>query len=431
MGIKGLTKLLGDNAASCAKAQDPHFLMGRKIAIDASMCIYQLLVAVRGTTPSSGLGAGTTTTTTTPGADNLTNDSGSVTSHLSGLLYRGIRLLELGAKPIFVFDGAPPSLKAGELQKRTDAKKAAQQAADEARDAGDLEAAAKYARRVNTITPDMLTACKTLLTLMGIPIVEAPCEAEAQCAELVKSGKAYATASEDMDSLTFGTTRLIRQLWQGTNASASKKGIRPTEYTLDVALTELDLTMLQFVDMCILCGCDYVNPIKGVGPVKALNLVRKHENLENIVATLRKEKKKGLEVPEEYPVEEVRRMFTHPVVTSADDVVLKWTSPKTEQLKTFLVADNQFDETKVDNAIKRLLAARKGATQVRVDSFFTKKQPPGDAAKKKAQGAAVTTPNGKGKVAKKDTTTTTTTTGKKRPSTSSPATTKATKKAKK
>lgn len=355
------------------------------------------------------------------GSDNLTNESGNVTSQLSGLLYRSIRLLELGAKPIFVFDGAPPSMKAGELNKRAEAKKAAEQAAQQAREDGDLEAAAKFSRRVNKITPEMLDACKTLLKLMGIPIVNAPCEAEAQCAELVKKGKAYATASEDMDSLTFGTSRLIRQLWQGTASTASKKGIRPTEFVLDVALKELDLSMSQFVDLCILCGCDYVDGIKGVGVVKALNLIRKHKTLDKIVPILRGEK--GFEVPEEYPIEDIRRMFISPDVTEAEDVVLKWTPPKTEELKTFLVTENQFDETKVDTAIKRLLAARKGATQVRVDSFFTKKQPAavGDA-KKKSLG----TPNGKAK--KKDVGATT---GKKRTSTSSPSSTKPTKKPKK
>lgn len=387
--------------------------MGRKLAIDASMCIYQLLVAVRGG-PGGPLGGG--------GGDNLTNDSGNVTSQLSGLLYRSIRLLELGAKPIFVFDGVPPSLKAGELHKRAEAKKAAEQAAQQAREDGDLEAAAKFSRRVNKITPEMLDACKTLLKLLGIPVVNAPCEAEAQCAELVKKGKAYATASEDMDSLTFGTSRLIRQLWQGTASTASKKGIRPTEFVLDVALKELDLSMVQFIDLCILCGCDYVDGIKGVGIVKALNLMRKHKSLDKIVPILRAEK--GFEVPDEYPIQDIRRMFTQPDVTDADDLVLKWTMPKMDQLKTFLVTDNQFDETKVDTAIKRLLAARKGATQVRVDSFFTKKQPMVDGnPAKKTQG----TPNGKGKKGKD----VGAATGKKRASTSSPASTKPTKKPKK
>lgn len=360
MGIKGLTKLLGDNAPRAVRPQEVQSLFGRKVAIDASMCIYQLLVAVR------------------MGSDNLTNDDGNVTSHLSGLFYRAIRLLELGIKPVFVFDGKPPEMKAGELNKRAEAKKAAEEAANKAREDGDLEAAMRFSRRVNRITPEMMEACKTLLKLMGIPVVEAPCEAEAQCAELVKKGIVYAAASEDMDSLTFGTDRLIRQLWAGTASTATKKGIKPTEFTLSVILEDLKLNMDQFIDLCILCGCDYVDGIRGVGVVKALNLIRKHGDLEKIVDVLRKEK--GFVVPDEYPVGTLRDMFKKPMVTDAKDIPIKWGKPKDDDLKKFLVEDNQFDVNKVENGLKRLVASKKVTSQVRVDSFFTKAAPSQDGA---------------------------------------------------
>lgn len=374
MGIKGLTKLLGDNAPGSMKPQNPQELFGRKIAIDASMCIYQLLVAVR------------------MGADNLTNESGTVTSHLSGLFYRTIRLLELGIKPVYVFDGKPPTLKAGELQKRTELKKAAEEAARKAKEEGDLDAAARFSRRVNRVTPEMIDACKRLLTLMGIPIVVAPCEAEAQCAELVKKGLVYATASEDMDSLTFGTEKLIRQLWGGTASTAQKKGIKPTEITLSMALQELDLDMPQFIDLCILCGCDYVDSIKGVGVVKALSLIRKHKNLEDITEILRKEK--AFTVPEEYPVSAIRDMFVNPEVTNASTIELKWIRPKMEALKKFLVEENQFDATKIENGLKRLEVSKKVTNQVRVDSFFTKAAPHNDAASMAKRKVKVVPPKG-------------------------------------
>lgn len=360
MGIKGLSKLLGDNAPRAVCPQEVQSLFGRKVAVDASLCIYQLLAAVR------------------MGSDNLTNDDGNITSQLSGLFYRAIRLLELGIKPVFVFDGKPPEMKAGELSKRAEAKKAAEEAANKAREDGDLEAAARFSRRVNRVTPEMMEACKTLLKLMGIPIVEAPCEAEAQCAELVKKGVVYAAASEDMDSLTFGTDRLIRQLWAGTASTAAKKGIKPTEFTLSVALEDLKLNMDQFIDLCILCGCDYVDSIRGVGVVKALNLIRKHGDLEKTVEALRKEK--GFVVPDEYPVASLREMFKNPEVTDASDIAVKWSKPKEDELRKFLVQDNQFDVVKVENGLKRLVATKKVTNQVRVDSFFTKAAPSQDGA---------------------------------------------------
>ncbi|KAI0560688.1 XPG/Rad2 endonuclease [Gracilaria domingensis] len=367
MGIKGLSKLIGDNAPRAVNPQTVDSLFGRKIAIDASMCIYQLLVAVR------------------MGADNLTNDNGQVTSHLNGLFYRTIRLLELGVKPVFVFDGKPPSMKSGELTKRAEAKKAAVEAAKKAREEGDLEAAEKFSRRVNSLTPEIIQSCKRLVRAMGVPVVEAPCEAEAQCAELVKNGDLFATASEDMDSLTFGTHRLIRYLWAGTASTAAKKGIKPTEFSLEVVLQDLDLPMSQFIDLCILCGCDYVDGVKGVGVVKALNLIRKHQDLHKIVDALKKEK--AYTVPDPYPVDALRKMFTEPDVTPAKDVQLKWKKPNVEIIKKIMVEENQFDATKIDNGIKRLHASKQKTGQVRVDSFFKRVTAPNEAeraAKRKA-----------------------------------------------
>lgn len=323
------------------------------------------------------------------GVDNLTNDDGMVTSHLNGLFYRTIRLIELGIKPVYVFDGKPPPMKAGELAKRAEAKKAAEDAAKKAEEEGNLEAAEKFARRVNRITPEMMHACKALVAAMGVPVVEAPCEAEAQCAELVKGGLAHATASEDMDSLTFGTTRLVRQLWNGTSSSAQKKGVKPTEFALDVILEDLNMTMNEFVDLCILCGCDYIDGIKGVGVVKALTLIRKYKDLEKAVAELRGDGK--YEVPDPYPVERLREMFFNPEVTPAKDVELKWSKPDETAIKKIMVEQNQFDDAKISNGIKRLILARKATNQVRVDSFFKPKTAPNAdalAAKRKAAALA-------------------------------------------
>lgn len=73
-----------------------------------------------------------------------------------------------------------------------------------------MDKAKVMAGRSVTVTKEMTRDAKTLLRLMGVPVIEAPSEAEAQCAELVKMGFAFATGSEDMDSLTFGTHVLLR-----------------------------------------------------------------------------------------------------------------------------------------------------------------------------------------------------------------------------
>ena len=129
MGIHGLTKVLGDNAPSCMKENEIKNYFGRKVAIDASMSIYQFLIAVR----SDG--------------QQLTNESGETTSHLMGLFYRTIRMLENGIKPVYVFDGKPPQLKSGELAKRTERREEAQKQLTEAQQAGDQENIEKFSRR--------------------------------------------------------------------------------------------------------------------------------------------------------------------------------------------------------------------------------------------------------------------------------------------
>ena len=106
MGIQGLMKLLHEEAPDSIKEHDGFApLTGRKIAIDASMAMYQFLVAVRST---GGGGANV----------QLTNEAGEVTSHVQGMFNRTIKMMEGGLKPCYVFDGKPPNMKSGELAKR-------------------------------------------------------------------------------------------------------------------------------------------------------------------------------------------------------------------------------------------------------------------------------------------------------------------------
>ena len=174
---------------------------GRKLAIDASMAIYQFLVAVR----SAGEHGGA--------SQQLTNEAGEVTSHLQGLWYRTIKFVEAGIKPVYVFDGKPPTLKNGELAKRKAMKEKAQADLEAAKEAGNAEDIERFSKRTVSMTKEMQEDCKKLLRMMGMPVVEAPCEAEAQCAALARADKVYAAASEDMDTLTFGAPRLVRRLW--------------------------------------------------------------------------------------------------------------------------------------------------------------------------------------------------------------------------
>jgi len=168
-----------------------------------------------------------------------------------GTFYRTIRMVDNGIKPVYVFDGKPPTMKSGELEKRTEKRQEAEKALEKAKETGDDEEMDKQNRRLVKVGKSHVADCKKLLELMGVPYVQAPCEAEAQCAELVKNGKVYAVGTEDMDALTFGSNVLLRHL---TMSEARKMPIK--EFYYDKILEGFEMNKEQFVDLCILLGCD-------------------------------------------------------------------------------------------------------------------------------------------------------------------------------
>lgn len=334
------------------------------------MSIYSFLIAVR----SDG--------------QQLMNESGETTSHLMGLFYRTLRMVDNGIKPLYVFDGAPPKLKSGELAKRFARKSEAAVAAEEAKETGTAEDVEKFSRRTVKVTREHNDECKKLLKLMGIPYIVAPTEAEAQCAVLARAGKVYAAASEDMDTLCFDSPILLRHL---TFSEQRKEPI--LEIHLDRVLTGLAMDRAQvcfspsssinkpkftnppwkqFVDLCILLGCDYLDPIPKVGPYSALKLIREYGNLEAVVAHMEKDQKKRYTIPDDWPYKDARELFFNPDVRPPDhpDCDFKWEAPDLEGLVTFLVTEKGFSEDRVRSAAARLNKNLKTAQQARLEGFF-------------------------------------------------------------
>ncbi|XP_012269804.1 flap endonuclease 1 [Athalia rosae] len=344
MGILGLSKLIADIAPFAVKEREMKHYFGRKIAIDASMCLYQFLIAVR-----------------SDGAQ-LTSTDGETTSHLMGTFYRTLRFVEQGIKPVYVFDGKPPDLKGGELAKRAEKRDEAQKALQVAEEAGNAEDVEKFNRRLVKVTTQHATEAKQLLTLMGIPYIDAPCEAEAQCAAMVKAGKVFGTATEDMDALTFGCSVLLRHM---TFSEARKMPIQ--EFHFDKVLEGLELNKDEFIDLCIMLGCDYTHSIRGVGPKRAIELIKKHRSLEKILENLDTKK---YPIPEDWNYKQARALFQSPDVINPNEIELKWSDPDEEGLVKYLCGDKQFNEDRVRSGAQKLKKARGTSTQGRLDSFF-------------------------------------------------------------
>ena len=345
MGIKGLTKLLSDHAPGCMREQKFEGYLDRKVAIDASMHIYQFMMVIGRS-----------------GDQTLTNEAGEVTSHLQGMFMRTCRMLEAGIKPVYVFDGKPPTMKGGELAKRKDKREAAEAELEKAKEAGDQEMIEKMSKRTVRVSKEQSMEVMKLARLMGLPVFEAPCEAEASCAALCKAGLVYAAASEDMDTLCFSCPKLARNLM-----APASQGKPILEFDFDKCLQELDLTWDQFIDVCIMCGCDYCDSIKGIGPVKALQLIKKHGSIEEMLKDLEQGEVPG---PEDWPFAEARELFKNPEVVQTEGLDLKWTAPDEEGVVAFLVGEKSFNEDRVRNTLKKLKAARGKSSQNRLETFF-------------------------------------------------------------
>jgi flap endonuclease-1 len=309
-------------------------LRGKRLAIDGNAELYQFLALIR-----------------LPDGTPLRDASGRVTSHLSGLFYRTTRLIaDYGLQPVFVFDGVPPVLKSAELQRRRATRERYEQEVVVARAAGDLARAYSKATMTSRLSRDMVGEAMELLRLMGIPALRAPSEAEAQASHMARSNAVWAAASKDFDSLLFGTPRLVRFLTISGKEYLPSRGafrpITPELIELDHMLATLSITREQLVDIAILVGTDFNAGIKGIGPKKALKLIRGHGSIERMPESIREQL--------EPFAPQVRQLFLQPEVT--DDYSLEPSGCDVAGVIRFLSAERAFSEERVTAALRRAFA---------------------------------------------------------------------------
>lgn len=310
-------------------------LEGRTIAIDAYNTIYQFLSGIRQRDGSP-----------------LMDQNGNVTSHLSGILYRTASIVDKGIKPIYVFDGDSSEHKAKTIEQRKAIKEEAMEKWEEAKAAGNIEEARKFAIRTSRMSPYILESSKKLLDYMGIPYVQAKGEGEAQGAYMVEQGDAWAVASQDYDCLLFGAPRIIRNL-------TLSGGLSNLEYLeLQKVLEDIDLTREQLIDVALMVGTDFNEGIHGIGAKTGLKLIR-NNTLEDILV------QKGITEVNVEP-DELRDIFLkHDVNT---DYEIKFKSAKKDKLVEFMCEEHGFSESRVLNVTEKL--KKLSSTQKSLEDWF-------------------------------------------------------------
>lgn len=324
-------------------------LDGKKIAIDALNSLYQFLSSIR-----------------QPDGTPLMDSKGRVTSHLTGLFYRTTNLIEFGIRPIFVFDGKPPKLKGKTISERREIREAANEKWKAALAEGDLESAKKHAQASGRITEEMLEDSKKLISSLGLPSMTAPSEGEAQAAHMNKKGDVYASASQDYDSLLFGAPILIKNLTiSGRRKMPGRQEyieITPEQIELRSFLQTLGITQEQLILIGLLVGNDFEEGVKGIGPKKALDMVKKHPTLDSLLKSEHAEKFSELDLPEVYDI------FASPEVT--DNYRIEFGEIRPEAIKKLLCEEHDFSEERVNKVIERLEKRAKAGTQSKLEKWF-------------------------------------------------------------
>ncbi len=312
----------------------------RIVAIDAYNAIYQFLSTIRG---SDGMP--------------LSDIRGNMTSHLSGLLYRNTNFLSLGIKPVWIFDGKPPSLKSAEIERRKAAKTDAAVKYERAIAEGNMEEARKYAQQTTSMKDSMVSQSKELLDLFGIPHIQAPSEGEATAAHLTATEHAWASASQDYDSILFGARRLVRNFTSSGRRKVPNRNfyvaVEPELILIDSVLKSTELSRPQLVDAGILIGTDF-NPggFSRIGPKTALKLIKKHSRLEDVPQI--QEELAGV------PYEEIRGIFLEPEVADVDGI--EFGRADHDGIIQYLT-EHDFSETRVVQALNRMRRAQERQSQ--------------------------------------------------------------------
>ena len=327
-------------------------LKGKMICVDAFNTLYQFLSTIR---QMDG----------TPLMDNKKR----ITSHLSGIFYRNISLLEEGIKMVYVFDGKPPELKGKTHEKRGKGRELAKHRYEQAKKDEDFVAMKRYSSQLVRLDDEIIEESKELLRAMGIAVVQAPGEGEAEAAYLSRvKEEIYAAASQDYDSLLFGAPNLIRNLTLARRRKtySGYVEIKPEMIELEIVLNRLEIDLDQLICLGILIGTDY-NPkgIPGIGQKRALQIVSQYKQPVLIFKSV-EEQMMSLSEEDRFDWKEIFKLFHKPDVKDED---LEFGEVDEDKIKKILVEEHDFSEQRVEKQLERLRKIKEKAKQKGLDKW--------------------------------------------------------------
>ncbi|MAI01085.1 MAG: flap endonuclease-1, partial [Nitrosopumilus sp.] len=277
---------------------------------------------------------------------------------------RNVNFLSLGIKPVYVFDGKPPSLKTAEIERRKQIKKDATVKYEKAISEGNLEDARKFAQQTTSMKDGMVKESKEFLTHFGIPYIEAPSEGEATAAHLTNTGQAYASASQDYDSILCGAKKLVRNF-----TSSGRRKIPNRNTYIDVVpeiietqktLESIQMSREELIDVGILIGTDFnPNGFERIGPKTAMKLIKQHKRLEDIPQIQ--------EQLNEIEFEQIRKIFLTPEVAKVEEITFN--EVNYEGIVNYLVKERSFSEDRIQSTLNRLKKALEKKSQ-NLDQWF-------------------------------------------------------------
>ncbi len=312
-------------------------LSGKKVGIDSYNMLYQFLASIRG-----------------PDGLPLADSQGQVTSHLTGLFYRTLNLMDIGIKPIYVFDGAPSELKKETLKKRSEIRTDAMEKSESALKEGNLEEAQKFGSRALKLTPLMVNEAKELLKHMGVPVVQAQEEGEAQASVMCHQKLIDGVVSQDFDCLLFGANDLYRNVgFSGKRKVSGKKffiEIKPEHLNSEEILSQLKITRKKLIWLGILVGTDFNKKFPKIGPKTALKLVQKFNSFDEII--------KETKYEPEFDYQEIEKVFLNPVSFDISEKEIQPSEVNKEKLLEFLVEKHDFSRERVEKTVNDFLGKK-------------------------------------------------------------------------